>query len=300
MKKILLYFLFSFVAFNITAQEFNFTVSLNTQKASSTDPKVFESLELALKDFLNNQRWTEDDYEPEERIECNLQLTITQEVSATSFKADLTIQATRPVFNSDYQTALITYVDKNITFNYEAYQPLEFSENVFNSNLTAVLGFYVYIILGMDYDSFSLLGGEEHYQKAQNILNNIPPNVANVNKGWRALDGNVNRYWIIESILNPRTRPMRTAMYNYHRLALDIMSESIAEGRAIMASALKEIEKVNSSYPNSMVVRLFTLAKADEVVEIFKGGTRKEQNDAIRIMSKLDPSNASRYRKIRG
>ncbi len=299
MKKVLLFFFVGFLSLQIQAQEFNFNVSMNTQKASATDPKVFESLELALRDFLNNTQWTTEEYLPEERIECNLQLTITQELSATSFTCDLAIQATRPVYNSDYQTALLSYVDKGINFEYEAYQPLEFGENVFNSNLTSVLGFYVYIILGMDYDSFTAFGGEAHYQKAQDILNNIPPTAAGQYKGWRSLDGNRNRYWMIESILSPRTRKMRQAMYDYHRLALDIMSESMSEGRAVLAKTLSSIEKVNSAYPNSMVMQMFALAKGDEITEIFKGGTRREQSDAIRIMSKIDPSNASKYRKIR-
>ncbi len=299
MKKSILLILVCFLSIKLFAQEFNFNITLNTQKAQSTDPKVFESLELALKDFLNTRQWTADEFLPEERIECNLQLTITQENSATSFTADIAFQATRPVFNSDYQTPLISYVDKGVNFNYEAYQPLEFSDNIFNSNLTSVLGFYVYIMLGLDYDSFSPFGGEAHFQKAQDILNNIPPEVANSNKGWRSLDGNRNRYWIIESILSPRTRNMRQAMYNYHRLGLDVMAEKIDEGRAMIARALSDVDKANNSYPNSMVVRLFTLAKGDEATEIFKGGTRKEQNDAIRILSKIDPSNSSKYRKIR-
>ncbi len=284
---------------SIIGQEFNFSVQLNSQKAQSTDPKVFESLEIALKEFLNTQKWTNDEFEVEERIECNLILSIEEEISETSFRADLTIQATRPIFNSDEQTTLFTYVDKSVTFSYEAYQPLEFSENVFNSNLTSVLAFYAYVILGLDYDSFSLLGGEKHLQKAQDILNNIPPSAANAHKGWRSLDGNRNRYWIIESILSPRTRAWREAMYSFHRLALDVMADDIDKGRAVMSQALKQVEKASTSYPNAMIIQLFALAKGDQIVEIYKGGTRREQNDVIRIMSKIDAANASKYRKIK-
>lgn len=301
MKNILLPFvLILCISSGVVAQEFNFNVKLNSEKAQTVDPKVFESLELALRDFLNNQKWTEDEYEPEERIDCNLLLTISEELSATSFKADLAIQATRPVFNSDYQTALFSYVDKGVAFEYEAYQPLEFGDNVFNSNLTSVLAFYCYVILGADYDSFSSFGGEDYYQRAQDILNNVPPSATSRYKGWRSLDGNRNRYWIIESILSPRTRNMRQAMYNYHRLALDKMAEDVNAGRAAMMNALKEMEKVSKGYPNAMIVQLFALAKGDEIIEVFKGGSRQEQNDVIRIMSKIDAANASKYRKIRG
>ncbi len=299
MKKIVFIFIITCISISSFAQEFNFNISLNTQKAQATDPKVFESLELAIQDFLNNQRWTEDVYEVEERIDCNLQIAIVEELSATSFKADITLQASRPIYNSDAQTILMSHVDKNIVFEYEAYQPLEYAENLFNSNLTSVLAFYCYVILGMDYDTFSPLGGEAHYQEAQNILNNIPPNAASTYKGWRSLDGNRNRYWMIESILSPRTRNMRQAMYEYHRLALDVMADDVASGRAIMIGALKKIEQVASGYPNAMILQMFANAKGDEVVEIFKGGTRQEQNDAIRVMSKIDAANAAKYRAIR-
>jgi len=300
MKRIIPFIIILCISFGSFAQEFNFQVKLNSEKAQTVDPKVFESLELALRDFLNNQRWTDDEFEPEERIDCNVQLTITEDISATSFKADLAIQGTRPVFGSDYQTALMSYVDKGIVFEYEAFQPLEFTENAFNSNLTSILGFYCYVILGMDYDSFSPLGGEAHYQKAQDILNTVPPGATGRYKGWRSLDGNRNRYWMIESILNPRTRDMRQAMYDYHRSGLDTMVENKDVARATMLAALKKIEKVSKSYPNAMIVQMFALAKGDEIVEIYKGGTRQEQSDVIRIMSRIDAPGASQYQKIRG
>ncbi len=295
----LLFFFFCGIGF-INAQEFNFRVTLNTQKAQTTDPKVWESLELALQQFLNDRQWSSDTYEPEERIEGNIQITISEELSATSFKADFTIQASRPVFNSDYQTALFTYVDKGVGFEYEAFQPLEFSDNVFNSNLVSILSYYCYIILGLDYDSFAPFGGEKYFQKAQDILNNIPPGAAASYKGWRSLDGNRNRYWLIESILSPRTRNWRKSMYDYHRQGLDVMSDDVAIGRASMAAAIRTIEKVNQDYPNCMILQLFALAKGDELIEIFKGGTRKEQSDIIRVMSKIDAANAAKYRKVRG
>lgn len=300
MKRIIPFITILCITVGSFAQEFNFQVKLNSEKARTVDPKVFESLELALRDFLNNQKWTDDEFEPEERIDCNVLLTITEDMTVTSFKADLAIQATRPVFGSDYQTALLSYVDKGIVFEYEAFQPLEFTENVFNDNLTSILGFYCYTILGMDYDSFSPFGGEKYYQKAQNILNNVPPSATGRYKGWRSLDGNRNRYWMIESILNPRTREMRQAMYDYHRLGLDMMVTDKDAARATMTSALKKIEKVSKSYPNAMIVQMFALAKGDEIVEIYKGGTRKEQSDVIRVMSRIDAPGASKYRKIRG
>lgn len=284
---------------HLTAQEINFNVKIISERAQTTDPKVFESLETAVRDFLNNQKWTNDEFTPEERIDGNLQITIMEEISATTFRADIAVQATRPVYNADYQTTLLNYIDKNNAFEYEAFMPLEFADNTFNSNLTSILAFYCYTILGMDYDTFSEMGGEVHYQKAQDILNTIPPNAVSTYKGWRALDGNRNRYWLMESILSPRTRGLRQAMYQYHRQGLDVMTEDVDAGRSAMHQALKTTEEVSKNYPNAMILQMFALAKGDEIVEVFKGGSRPEQNDVIRVMSRLDAANAAKYRAIR-
>ncbi len=298
MKKLLFILLIGASTISMQAQELNFTVKMNTQKVQTTDPKVFESLQIVVSEFLNSQKWTEDVFEPEERIECNLLLTITQEIDNNTFAADITIQASRPIFNSDAPTALLTHVDKNVVFDYEAYQPVQFIENNFESNLAQVLAFYSYVILGLDYDSFSPKGGEKYFQKAQEIINNIPPSAAAQYKGWRSLDGNRNRYWIIESILSPRAKEMRTASYQYHRQSLDLMAEDTGQGRAYMLEAIRKIETVNRNYPNAMVVQMFANAKGAEIVEIFKGGNRKEQNEVIRIMTRIDPTRASLYRSM--
>lgn len=286
-------------SFFLRGQELNATVRVNAQKLQTVDPKVFETLEQTILEFLNSQKWTNDVFELEERINCNILLTIQEERSPTSFKADLAIQASRPVYGTTYETALLNHIDKDVTFTYQEFDPLQFSQNVFNDNLSTVLSFYAYIILGLDYDSFSPLGGEPYFQIAQQILNSIPQGAAAANPGWRSLDGNRNRYWIIENILSPRVRPYRQAMYDYHRQSLDIMAEDVATGRGIMVNALNQIGDVNQAYPNSMIVQMFVNTKSQEVVEIFKKGTRQEQDQVIQLMSKIDPTNASRYRGIR-
>ena len=280
-------------------QEMNFTVKINTQKLQTVDPKVFETLENTMREFLNSTKWTEDVFEPEERINANIQLTIQEERSATSFKADLAISASRPVYGSSYETALLNHIDKDVTFVYEQYQPLQFSRNSYNDNLSAVLSFYVYIILGMDYDSYSLLGGEEYFQTAQDIVNSVPQNAAAANPGWQSIEGNRNRFWMIENILSARSRLYREAMYNYHRQALDIMHEDVATGRAIMLESLDDVGKVNQTYPNSMIIQMFNNAKSQEIIEIFKGGDRTQQDKLIRLMSRIDASNSSKYRSIK-
>ena len=230
---------------------------------------------------------------------CNLLLTIQEELSATSFKADLAIQATRPVYGSSYETTLINHVDKDVTFQYEQYDPLQFSRNRFNDNLSSILAFYVYVILGMDYDSFSPFGGEQHFQVAQEIVNNVPSGAAAANSGWRSLGGDRNRFWIVENLLSPRVRDYRRAMYDYHRQGLDIMADDPATGRAIILAAIEEIANVNQAYPNAMIIQMFANAKSDEVIEIFKGGTVQEKTRVIQLMSRINPANASGYREIR-
>lgn len=299
MRKIITLFSLLLPGLFVQAQELNATVRVNTQKLQTVDPRVFETLEQTLVEFLNSQKWTNDIFELEERINCNVLLTIQEERSPTSFKADLAIQASRPVFGTTYETALLNHIDKDVTFTYEQFQPLQFSQNNFNDNLSAVLSFYAYIILGMDYDSFSPLGGEPYFQVAQQILNSVPQAEAAANPGWRSLDGNRNRYWMIENILSPRVRPYRQAMYEYHRQSLDIMADDVNTGRGLMVNALSQVGDVNQTYPNSMIVQMFVNAKSQEVVEIFKKGTRQEQDQVIQIMSKIDPTNASRYRGIR-
>lgn len=299
MKKIVCLIPLLIIGVFLRAQELNASVKVNAQKLQTVDPKVFETLEQTLVEFLNNQKWTNDIFELEERINCNIVLTIQEERSPTSFKADLAIQASRPVYGTTYETAILNHIDKDVTFTYEQFQPLQYSQNVFNDNLSVVLSFYAYIILGLDYDSFSPMGGERYFQTAQQILNSVPQAAAAANAGWRSLDGNRNRYWIIENTLSPRVRPYRQSMYEYHRQALDIMADDVNTGRGIMLNALTQINDVNQAYPNSMIVQMFVNSKSLEVVEIFKQGTRQEQDQVIQIMSKIDPTNASRYRGIK-
>ncbi len=299
MKQIILVFLLALGPL-LQAQELNFQVSINTPQLTTTDPKVFETLEAALIDFLNNQKWTNDFFEPEERINCNIQITIKDELSTNSFKADMAIQAVRPVYDSNYETPIITHIDKDVSFSYEPFQPIVFSRNVFNDNLSSIISFYIYVVLGMDYDTFGLFGGDEYFQIAQDILNAVPPGIAAQFPGWRALDGRRNRYWIVENLTSPGLRNFRRAMYNYHRQGLDIMSKDVATGRVILTQALDDIGKANKNYPNSMVVRLFMASKANELLEIFKESPSAEKTKARDIMSKLDPSNASRFRRALG
>jgi len=282
---------------SISAQELRVSCRVNAQKAQA-DPQVFKSLETAIEEFMNNQKWTEDVFYQDEQIEVNLQITISEEISSTSFRADIGIQAVRPVFGTDYETPIITHLDKTVTFTFEQFQPLAYTEETFQNNLTHVLSFYAYLILGLDYDTFAPFGGEPHFQKAQNIINTFPQNLSGSFPGWTSREGNRNRYWILESILNPSVRPYREAMYNYHRQGLDIMYTDVDAGKAVLMQVLETVGKVNKAYLNAMVLQMFANTKSQEIIEIFKVAARTQKSRVYSIMSKIDAANANKYRAI--
>lgn len=297
MKRVLSLLILIATFWGVHAQELEVKVTVNTPKLQTASPEVFETLEKAIEEFMNNQKWTSEAFENEERISLNLVLTISKELSANTFEGELSLQSIRPVYGSAYSSPMFKHLDKDVVFTYEQYQPLEFSETNYLNNLTSILGYYAYIVLGMDFDSFAAFGGEPYYQLAQDIVNRIPPNVAGSVPGWRSTEGNRNRYWLIENILSPRCRPFRQAIYDYHRHGLDFMQEDVAAGRAVMADAIDALNGVNRSYPNSMILQVFASTKADEIIEIFKAAPPQEKTKIVQTMSSVDPPRASNYRQ---
>ncbi|HFA48734.1 MAG TPA: DUF4835 family protein [Bacteroidetes bacterium] len=297
MKNWFLLILATLVFAKIDAQELNVTVDIQTPKLQTVDPKVFETLEQTMKEFLNNQKWTKDEFEQEERIDLNIVMTITAEINPTTFNAELLLQSTRPVFGSTYETPLFKHLDKQLTFTYQQYQPLEYSQTSYINELSSVLAFYANIVIGFDYDSFSPFGGDPYFQKAQDIINQVPPGIASSVKGWLPKDGNRSRYWLAENLLTSRVRPFRQAFYDYHRQGLDLMHENAAAGRAVMTQALSTLLDVNRTYPNSMILQVFTNTKASEIIEIYKGAPPAEKSEVVKVMVKVDPTKASNYRQ---
>lgn len=300
MKKISLVIVLLSTMLSLSAQELNCNVKINTQKLQTVDAKVFETLEQTVREFLNNQKWTNDVFETEERINCNVVITIQEESSPTSFKADLAIQASRPIYNADSESPLFNHLDRDVVFEYQQFEPLIYAKTSFNGNLSSILAFYAYIIIGLDYDSFSPMGGQEYFQLAQDAINNIPSSsTPSPYSGWTSSESNKNRYWLAENLLSPRVKPYRLAMYQYHRQGLDLMASNASGGRAAIALTFDDIEKVNQAYPNCMILQVFNATKASEIIDIFQIASPDEQNKVIRVMSRVDPSNASKYRKIK-
>ena len=280
--------------------EMNASVRVNTPQLQNTDRRVFDQLEVALREFINNTKWTQDAFEPEERIECNFIITVSEEVGTNTFKGELAIQAVRPVYGSGYKSPMISHLDRDFIFSYDQNQPIEFLPNsADNQNLSAMVAFYVYVILGLDYDSFSLYGGDIHLLAAQQLVTNIQ-NQPNAPQGWKPGDGgkNRNRYWVIENLLNPRVKPYRAAMYTYYRKGMDLFTTNMDQGKNQILAALEEVDKVNVAYFNSMIVQMFANAKRDELVDMWKVGPRAQRDRVVQIMSKIDPANGQRYREI--
>lgn len=287
---------------NIQAQELDFQVTVNTPTLQTADPRVFESFKQAVQEFMNNTKWTNDVFEQEERIKGNIVINVSKELSPTRFVAEVAIQSTRPIYNSGEETVMFNFQDKNIWFDYEQYQPLIFNQNTFNDNLTAVLAFYAYTLIGLDYDSFSPMGGEPYFRIAQEIVTNVPPAVAaavSEAAGWRSQDGRINRFWLAENLLSPRIRPYRQAMYDYHRQGLDFMAEDPVAARAVITQAIETLSDVRRAYPNAMVLQTFSDAKSNEITDMFSGATMAEKNKIIQVMTRIDGARSDKYRSIR-
>lgn len=281
------------------AQELNVEVKFLTPKAFTTDPQQIKDMEQAVKEFVNNQQWTDDVFDANERIECSFQFTITEELAINNFLMDIAIQAVRPVYGSDYKTTLFNYVDRSVVVSYEPAMPLENSRQLYRNNLSSVLSYYAYLILGLDYDSFAPFGGDLYLQMAQTIVNLIPPNIAEMDKGWSGNTNGRNRYYLIENILNPRARVYRQAMYDYHRNGLDMAAENLTTARENIMKAMESLDRMASNFPNAMILIVIAATKGNELLEIFKPAPRVERIKVYNYLSKLDPANRSRWEVLR-
>ncbi len=282
----------------LSGQELRCNVQVNSQKIQGTNRTVFQTLQTSIYEFMNNTSWTNHIYGFDERIECNILLNITEQIGSDEYKGTIQVQSRRPVFNSSYNTTMLNYLDNNLDFRYMEFDKIEFSESSHLSNLSSILAFYAYIILGIDYDSFSNLGGNEYFLKAEKIVTNAQ--VAN-EKGWKAYEGNrKNRYWMIENFLNGKYQPLRETYYRYHRLGLDIMNEKSADGRAEIAECLTLLQKVYREKPDPYMfgLQLFFDAKNDELVNIFSESFPTEKARVVNILTEIDNANASKYKKI--
>jgi hypothetical protein len=281
----------------VKAQDLNARVQILAPKIQSANKRILDVLKTAISDFLNGRKWSNDAIRPQERIDCNWVITITDwDGSSPNFKAEAQIQSSRPVYNTSYNSTILNLSDKNFDFYYAEGQAIDFSDQNYISNLSSLLAFYANVIVGMDYDSFSKMGGTAYYAKAQNILNNAQNSA---NTGWKAFEGLRNRFWLIENLTNKNFLPIREALYTYHRNGLDEMADNPTKGQKAIVELLPEFEKLDQLKQGAMLTQLFFTAKSDELVDVLQTAPAQGKMQAYQILSKIDPTNAAKYEGLK-
>ena len=296
MRKVLLLIAIVATFIQTYGQEITCNVSVSASKIEGSNDQIFKGMQRDIYEFLNNRKWTENVFTNQERIECNIFIQLTQQISSDEFKGTIQVQARRPVYKSSYSTPVLNIKDEDFHVRYIEFQAMEFDETSNSDNLTNILAYYVYMILGYDYDTFSPQGGTIYYQKAQNIVNQSQ----NANeKGWKSYEKDHNRYWLVNNILDKTYSGFRDFLYTFHRTGLDLLTDNTAEGRANIAEGLKEIQKIHQKQSSLYIIQSFFDAKSDELVNIFSEGTPQEKSMVIQILTDVNPSNSRKYEKIK-
>ena len=281
----------------LKAQDLNARVQILAPTIQSANKRILDVLKTSISDFLNGRKWSNDAIRPQERIDCNWVITITEwDGSSPNFKAEAQIQSSRPVYNTSYNSTILNLSDKNFDFYYAEGQAIDFSDQNYISNLSSLLAFYANVIVGMDYDSFSRMGGTPYYAKAQNILNNAQNSA---NTGWKAFEGLRNRFWLIENLTNKSFLPIREVLYSYHRNGLDEMADNPSKAQKAILELLPEFEKLDQLKQGAMLTQLFFTAKADELVDVLQNAVAPSKLQAYQLLVKADPTNAAKYEVLK-
>jgi hypothetical protein len=300
--KIITLILVFFGLYTVFGQELNCQVTVTSDPAldiTTTEKEILQEIERTIFEFMNTTAWTKDEFEVEERINCNVQLSITKVNSINSYEGNLQVQVTRPVFNTTYNTVLFNFLDDKLAFKFERNAILVFAENEFRNNLTSALAFYAYFMIALDFDSFSKEGGTKYFNKAQQIVvlaqNGGGPGWRSDERGPRA---QFNRYWLIENALQELFSPLRECFYEYHRLGLDNMYENPEKAKQAMFDALNKLSDVHSARPGSANVSNFIQSKLKELQGVFKDAETNQKKELVNLLKRLDPANASKYQEI--
>jgi hypothetical protein len=295
MYRFVMIFMLFLLCINMQAQELYCNVEVTSQQVQGSDRKVYESMRNAIYEFMNNQRWTNYNYKFNEKIDCSILINVVERSSTDFFRCEMTIASRRPVFNSTYNSPLFNYIDQNVDIEYIENQPLVFNVGTFTSNLTSILAYYAYIMIGLDFDSFMLNGGDPYYEAAQNIVSAAQTSSYS---GWNSAEGNKNRFWLLENLMNSTYSGVRSFYYEYHSKGLDIMYETPEKGREEILKTLQYLQQVKQSRPGLFILQIISDAKRDEFVNIFSEGVASEKTNAVKILNEIDPSNAMTYQKI--
>jgi hypothetical protein len=281
------------------AQELNCTVTVNSDQIEGSNKQVFETLKQAIEEYMNSNRWTNMTYADKERIDCSM-LLVVKAYENNMFACEMTLQSRRPVYGTTYMTPLLNFKDNNFNFYYQEFDRIEYQQNQFTTNLTAMLAYYCYLIIGHDQDSFQRMGGTPFFQQCEEIVNACQSASMEQaeQKGWMAFDSNRNRYALINNLLDEAFKKYRNYYYEYHRLGLDEMSANVTNGRARIAEGLPVLKEAYRARPATYVVNTFLDAKADELADIFAKGTDKEKKTVYEILTDIDPTRQNTYDRI--
>jgi len=294
-KKLVWFVLVSMVSVTASAQDLNARVEVLSPKIATTNKRIFNSLQTAMREFLNGRKWSADAIQPKEKIDCSFILTVTAWDNGTSFSGELQVQSTRPVYNASYNTPLLSINDRDFDFSYTEGQTIDFNNQTFESNLSSVMAFYAYMIMAFDYDSFSKFGGTAYYANAQTVVINAQ---SSSYKGWKAFDNNTNRYWLSENTINKIYIPLREFLYTYHRLGLDVMADNAVNGRKAILSALPVLTQLDRVRVGATLPTVFFSAKRRELVAIFAKASSQERVQAMNILNQADPANGTLYQTL--
>lgn len=277
------------------AQELKCSVTINATQIQTSDRGIFKDMENAIEQFMNGRKWTNDSYKSHEKIDCNFLITVTKMPAIGNFTASVQIQSARPVFNTNYSSLVFNFADRDWEFDYIESMPLEYNDNSFTNNLTSMLALYAYLVIGLDADTFSELGGTPYYQRALAVVNNAQQSNR---PGWQPIGNNRSRYWLVENLNNPQMTDLRKALYSYHRLGLDTFDQNPDQSRTTILKGLKDIKKIRDINPTAILVISFFDAKGKELANIFSDGNIQVRREAYDIITAIDPSNRSSYEKI--
>lgn len=285
------------VTLKSTAQELNCKFTVNYSQIQGTSTQVFTTLENALMEFINTRRWTQAQYEVNERIRCSMNLTVKEYNEADGrWKCELIVQSTRPVWQSWYQTVVFSFKDTDVAFNYREFDPLQLRDNVIDSNLTAVIAYYAYMIIGLDMDTMAPQGGTEVFRAAEDIVT-AAQNLGET--GWKAFDSSRNRYALVSDYLEDGMAPLRKLMYGYHRTGMDELSVNVTRARAVITSMLSGLKEAQQNKPMSALPGLFTEIKKDELINLYSRAAIKEKEEICELLSSVNPSLTTEWEKIK-
>ena len=294
MKKIVSFWVLVLFLLPVYSQELKCTVTINSDMVQGTNKSVFNTLQKSVSEFINSRRWSEMTYTTAEKIECSITIVVKQ-VEGDQFTADIQVQSRRPVYNSAYNTTLFNFKDNYFTFDYKEFDQLEMNESTITSNLTAVLAYYAYIIIGYDLDSYTRLGGTPFFEVAERIVN--AAQAADL-VGWKAFESSKNRYALVNNLTDEAFKKYRNYFYEYHRLGLDEMSINMTNARSKVATGLPLLREANRARPSAIIIASFLDAKNDELINIFSKATDKEKKEAVEILMDVNPTQTERYEKI--